>query len=338
MIGTNVRYILLRIIIVILGFGVHSANGEYKDPTTKVNVNKQTDLFEKSVEDLKGLENFIINSKDEAVEKGQNSNVVDELGFDRNQMEQESNNLKDISASDLNGRGREEMMKQDNMDLYVDYSRPLNKKHMVDAKKIASGQDELLKNLLGKLKELGVDCKSVKGDKEKELAYYLQVENVPHKETIYNKTMCEDLRNKYNCSDSVALRCVKKGTSEIKHIVVPIDEVPEHWFQDNTAAGTIMSSLFATIDSNAHSNEIMNFIISKVGKNNIIIPYQKIILVGPAAVYSIKHINIDHFYTQPTDADGMQNGKITTRFHYIEGDGGLCLEWSEDWTERCRQQ
>ena len=64
-----------------------------------------------------------------------------------------------------------------------------------DAKKIAKGQDELMRNLLEKLADVGVDCKTVKGPLEQEPTYYLQVEKEVQKDTVYNQTFCEELRN-----------------------------------------------------------------------------------------------------------------------------------------------
>jgi len=189
------------------------ANGEYRDPTTMVNVNEQTDLFEKSVDDWSALKGELDKSKDNAL-----SGVKASEGFeyltDKNSEEvtQSAGSLSSIDATDLNARGSEELSKSHLMqDIYVDFNRPLHKQSMVDAKKLARAQNKLMDNLLGKLKEIGVDCKTVKGPMEKEPAYYLQIETTQHKDTVYNKTICEELRNSYNCTDSVALTCKRKG-------------------------------------------------------------------------------------------------------------------------------
>lgn len=81
---------------------------------------------------------------------------------------------------------------------------------MVDAQKIANAQDELIKNLQAVLKDFGVDCKTAKGPKEIEPAYYLQIKKEQTKDTVYNKTLCEELRNKYNCTDTLSMSCKTK--------------------------------------------------------------------------------------------------------------------------------
>ena len=82
---------------------------------------------------------------------------------------------------------------------------------MSDAKTISDAQDDLLENLLGNLKDLGLDCKTVKGDKRVEPEYFLQTRTSDHKDTIYNQVLCEELRNSYNCKDTLTTRCKRRG-------------------------------------------------------------------------------------------------------------------------------
>ena len=198
---------LLAAIYIIYILAAADAYGKYLDPTTKVNANEQTDLFDKSVDDWSGLQSQIQSQKQSIVGGIKSEQELDALAKEnKSQIQSGASSLSSIKATDLNSRGQEEVLKENVLnDLYVDFSRPFNKQHMVDAKKIAKGQDKLLANLLPKLKELGVDCKTVKGPVEKEPAYYLQIERTQHKDTIYNKTICEDLRNQYDCTDSVYL-------------------------------------------------------------------------------------------------------------------------------------
>jgi len=192
---------------------VHVACGEYRDVTTRVNVNEQTDLFEKSTDDYAGLQRQIEAGKEAGLESVRSGGGMEYLVKEsREEIEQNASGLSSIKATELNSRGTEEMSRQNVIDdLYVDYSKPLNKQHLVDAKKIAQGQDELMRNLLEKLQDIGVDCKTTKGLVEQEPTYYLRVEQTKHKDTVYNKTICEELRNIYQCNDSVALTCARKG-------------------------------------------------------------------------------------------------------------------------------
>lgn len=330
-------YFLLVIIALVCGLLIRSASGEYRDPTTKVNVNEQTDLFEKSVDNLNDLQDFITNSRDEAVQKVGSGNVIDELGFDRNEINQEKNNLSSIEANDLNSRGQEEMMKQNDVnDLYVDYSRPLNKKHMQDAKKIASAQNGLMRNLLGKLRELGVDCKTVKGNKEKELTYYLQIVNEPYKDTIYNQVMCEDLRNKYNCNDRVTLQCVKKGkrydgwqyrTLELSGYEINAHHY--HWFdrfywkKDKRRSKKYKVLMHTNLNVQRDIRFYLASILS-VGIEQINEAINTQVSVRGDLVPTLKHRTYMHM-------------GYTIGYNYRDAHD-ICLEWSEDWTEECRPQ
>lgn len=209
MIQLNIASLIFALIVALSS----SARAEYSDPTTMVNVNEQTDLFEKSMDDWGGLQDQVSNQKSSTLEGIEGKQGLDSISSkSQAEIESSAGSLSSIKATDLNSRGTEELSKDNIMnDIYVDFSRPLNKQHMVDAKKLAKGQDRLMGNLLDKLKEIGVDCKTVKGPVAKEPTYYLQIEKTQHKDTVYNKTICEELRNRYRCTDSVALTCKRKG-------------------------------------------------------------------------------------------------------------------------------
>ena len=102
-------------------------------PTQK---NKQTDLFESSVD---GLSDFT-----DKLEAGK-QNGIDSMGGEhgspqglkyispksKTELSSESAKLESIHENDLAGKGREEMIKSNSLnELYTDYSRPLNKQHL----------------------------------------------------------------------------------------------------------------------------------------------------------------------------------------------------------------
>ena len=62
-----------------------------------------------------------------------------------------------------------------------------------------------------KLKELNIDCKTVKGPVVKEPTYYIDIKREEQRNTDYDQFFCEEPRNKYNCNDSVSLTCTRKG-------------------------------------------------------------------------------------------------------------------------------
>ena len=191
---------------------VKTANADYHDPTAKTNVNEQTDLFDQSIDDWSGLQDQIRDSKETTINGAKSEEGLDYLVKEsRSEITTEADSLSSINANDLQDKGTNKMLQENTIDdLYVDFDKPLNKQYMVDAQKIANAQDELIKNLQAVLKDFGVDCKTVKGPKEIEPAYYLQIKKEQTKDTVYNKTLCEELRNKYNCTDTLKLSCKTK--------------------------------------------------------------------------------------------------------------------------------
>lgn len=189
-------------------------------PEIQTQTNTKTTLFEESVENLPDLKNQLEEKKETFLDSmGHDIDSQKGLQFitnkNKSELQQESRKLEAISEHDLNARGQEEMIKSNSLNdlIYRDYSLPLHQPHMEYAKNIATGQDTLLSNLLVKLEKLGVECKTIKGDKRHEPEYFLHTKTTLHKDTIYNQTLCEELRNKYSCRDSLSVTCVKKGSA-----------------------------------------------------------------------------------------------------------------------------
>ncbi len=200
------------IIILCIGLFASVAHGVYLDPTAKTNVNKQTDLFEKGIEDYSSFESQMDSMKQKAIDGIGPGNIELILDKSSGEIEEAVGNLSAIKANDLHSRGREEVMKTDIMEeLHVDYTKPLNTQHRKDAAKIADASSELLGNLAALLKDLGIDCKTVKGNKIIEPEYYIDVKKEQTEDTIYNRKLCEELRNKYNCTDELKVKCTRTG-------------------------------------------------------------------------------------------------------------------------------
>lgn len=221
--------------LIVMHFWLHSSFADYQDPEVRTHVNKQTSYLkdtlgdeQTSIEDLAGnldKAKVRIGSSDKAL-----SDTSEIVGVDKNEVSGTSDHLSSINADDLEFKGREELIKENVINnFYVDYSKPLNKQHVKDAELLANAQNDLFTNLFGKLKELGVDCRTVKGDEVQEPEYYIQIKTTQHKDTIYNQTFCEELRNKYNCRDSLTLKCSKRETryhkSEKRELAVTGDQL-----------------------------------------------------------------------------------------------------------------
>jgi len=340
------------------------ARGEYRDPTIQVNVNEQTSLFEDSLE---GADQDW-GSLQEKLEQGKRSALSDieskkNLGSITSKSEGELKNsaasLSSIDAIDLNSRGSEEFAKGTLMqDIYVDFSKPLNQQSMKDAKKIAKAQDKLMGNLLGKLKEIGVDCKTVKGPKKMEPAYYLQLEKSQHKDTKYNQKLCEELRSKYNCADSLGLKCKKRGMKwedwEQKTIEIGGAELvanakwvfygrklkQKHFrlYVDNRkmrSAGFFSNKLKPNPNFEGVKRYFQQLIASKLNAS-----------IEQVSTDDFGVENLDHYVNPYRPAwggvgcPGLRKKEWiypTYRIHYKFREGNeICEEWQENWTERCR--
>jgi hypothetical protein len=59
--------------------------------------------------------------------------------------------------------------------MFVDYNRPSTMAYKQDAEMIANASGKMMDNLLGQLKDIGVDCKTVKGNKEIEPQYFMEL-------------------------------------------------------------------------------------------------------------------------------------------------------------------
>jgi hypothetical protein len=154
----------------------------YRDPTSKTNVNVQTDLFRKSVGDVEAFKNQVQEDEKEAVEKlrsGGDHGVEFIAGTSRKEIDENTSELSTIKADELNDRGSTQLLREKLLEeIYVDESNPLMVAHRKDAKRIAEGSKDLLGSLLFSLKErLGVDCYTVKGNKEIEPEHRIKLKN-----------------------------------------------------------------------------------------------------------------------------------------------------------------
>jgi len=190
-----------------------TAYGAYRDPIAKTNINPKTDLFEKEIEDYGTFEKAMDVLKEQAV-NGITSSGNPELISDKtdDEIKAAAGDLSTIKATDLEARGREEVVRTGIMEeLHVDYTNPLNTGHQKDAIHIAEAFGVLLGKLTELFKEFGIDCRTVKGNKVIEPEYYIEIKKEKVKDTVYTKTMCEEPRNKYNCRDILSMRCSKRG-------------------------------------------------------------------------------------------------------------------------------
>jgi hypothetical protein len=250
------------------------------------------------------------------------------------ELEGEGSKLEAIHENDLAERGRQEMIESNNLnELYPKYKRSLMKKHKRDAKTIASKHRELMDNILGELKKkLGVDCKTIKGDKRIEPEYFLQIKKTQTKDTVYNQTFCEELRNKYSCNDTATVRCIRRGIRwhpwEYREVDIPGDTV----FHRADPLGLCYAIKWKKKRFGLHIHQ------NSPGwrvflSNHLNIPIEKI---GEQISFPFANRGVGrgtHWVKHKLAAfDTYRLG-----YNYRE-DYEVCEEWSEDWKETCRLQ
>ena len=332
-------------LVILLLLSISSSKGDHAEPTIEVQINEQTDLFERSIDDYAGLNKAIEGQQATTINGVENNEGLDFVtDQSEEQIKASVTGLSDIKAIDLNDRGSEEMAKENVLnELYVDYSKPLNKEHLIDAKKLGDGQDELMANLLGKLREIGVDCKTAKGPKEMEPTYYLQVKQTSNKDTKYNKKLCEELRNKYSCTDSVSLKCIRKGMKweawQRKAIEIGGAELVAQakWIFRGEKLKKKHFRLFIKNGEAGVKGYFQNLIAAKKG-----VSIEQISTINLSVEYLDHYVNPYRLAWGGVDCPGLGRKEWiypTYRMGYDFRDGHeICEEWSEDWTERCKQQ
>lgn len=318
---------------------------KYKDPTVKTQINEKTDLFDKSIDNWSGFQNELESGKFVPTKGSElRLDFMDKGGMDAARSEKDS--LSSIKASELDDKGRRELAEfrssfGDGGDIYVDHEKPLHKQNWLDAEAIAEGQDELLGKLIGGLKKVGVDCKTVLGPKVVEPEYYLQIKKEQHKDVIYNQTMCEELRGNYNCTDSMSITCEKRGMKwyewESKTIKVPGRELVGSGYNvlrnAHVAASVYELKLFAP-NSSDHSD--------KWGRINFdSVPEMRRYLSDKNQV-TREHISDDMSFGWEGGVYGLggkEHAWNTYIINYKIRDGEeICEKWSnERWDESCNQ-
>ena len=180
----------------------------------QINKNDISNLFNQEVEDRQGLDKFLENSKKEAEQGVASKKAVQILEMNEPELEDKAFELNSINANSLESKGEEERAKEENTyyeSLEIDYTDPKILNHKKDIDKIADANTRLLSRLIEGLRDFGIDCKTVKGDKELEPEYHLEIKKEPLKDVTYNQNICEEVRNRYSCTDTLTMKCTDLG-------------------------------------------------------------------------------------------------------------------------------
>jgi len=324
------------IIIIILFTDNVAMSGGYE-----INKNKVSNLFNKEIQDRQGLEQFLEDSKIEAQKGVEGKAAINVLGHKEEALEQKAAELNAVNANDLEARGREERVREENAyfdKLEIDYSNEHILSHKNDIDKIADATNKLTSKLFDGLHNIGIDCKQIKGDKELEPNYSLDIKKEDFKETIYERKVCEVLRNQYNCRDSLTLRCSKKGIAfgswQNRTMVMTFVTIPERWWTVDKWENSYCSCGRWRINP-AYNQEIAIHIAStiKARLDQVYVGHQNIVVIPRPNLstnvdWSDCHEKWGEFYSDQRWAKVM--------FHYqYKPSYEICEQWAEDWSETC---
>jgi len=311
----------------------------YRDPTSKTNVNVQTDLFRKSIGDVEAFKSQVQEEEREAIEKlrsGGDHSVEFLAGTSRKEIYENTAELSALKADELNDKGSTQLLREKLLEeIYVDESNPLMVAHRKDAERIVEGSKDLLGSLLLSLKErLGVDCYTVKGNKEIEPEYHIKLKEQQIKETIYDQATCEEPRNRYNCHDVLTTKCKRRGAvGGLKYVVRMT------WFYAACRLGSTFFTGGYEIDLAPFFPEIKRMMNTRpfslaptaafetIDVDKIVLPPQryipyKITLQQRTGEWIEKDFTLLPFF----------HGSLPfPLFYYDEG----CVEWSDEWDEVC---
>lgn len=322
------------LILVLLLTPLSLVFADYVDPTAKTNVNVQSDLFKKSVGDVEGLQALLEADKQKSL-RGLNDPKNTEIlsGKSKSEVESSASSLSSIKPLELGSKGREAASSNPEIqDLFVDETKPGFAAYARDAKLIAEASGDLVGRLTDKLRELGVDCRAVKGNKEVEPDYRIEVarEKLPRGDTVYNKQLCEDLRNNYSCTDSLKLTCkstrMKWNQGESRYIDLSGHDI--YWYHNNWIYSRKLYRRhfrFFIYQDSGTMGHIRSFIAGQLGVN-----LEQITDVTAASSDGWGRI-----------LNMTEKGRVWEfyRIYYRYRTGDLeCSEWGEDWTENCRLQ
>jgi hypothetical protein len=349
--------IILVSILILLSTQI--ANADHVAPEVQTQVNKQTDLFQKSVSNLPDFTNRLEEGKQAGIDSMGDGGGAAPSGLSsltkksKSELESESGELSAINEHELDSRGREEMIRKNAInELYMDYSRPLNVQHMKDAKTMAEAQNRLLDNLFAILKEkAGIDCKTIKGDKKIEPEYFLQIKTTTHKDTVYNQTFCEELRNSYSCNDMLTLRCKVRGIQwgpwQDKQISIPggelvnfgravfwVDHVASKCFEYKLTVGKRRFFKHEIEPDHYIVNSMREFLATKHPGSTIDNISTEMSSSWEGGIFSIDGWS---YGGRVLGSKDYAWNTYVVNYKYRDGNPA-CFEWSEDWSEGCRLQ
>ena len=332
---------------------------DYQAFARQTQINKVNDLFNIHIENKDALLQDMIKQNENGVEQIKSRNHHDSIeGIDG--AEAKANELNSIKETDLETSGRQKRISQeykfyDENELEPDYTKPGNRMHKLDAADVVDATEKAMRkigiDLMARLIELGFNCKTVKGAIHKEPTYYIEIKREDQKNTEYDQFFCEEPRNQYNCNDTLTLTCKTKGMKwgewQDKEIHIRYDEL----FKSG-------KMVFWVDHTGKRCFEYKLSVGPRKRKGIFVIPPDPYHVLAMREFLTTKHegATIDNISDQMSSywygdgdlrsIDGWSYGGrvlgskdyawliYVVKYKYREG-SPICLEWSEDWDERC---
>ena len=310
----------------------------------RTNTNEVTDLFDKNLSNKQELFEDLKKQTDSSA-----GEIISIKSFEYipeiKGAENNANKLKQIKASELDNEGRkarvgEEYSFYDENQYEPDYEKSGNKLHQEDAEEIAQLTNNMLKDLLGKLKELDIDCKTVKGPIEKEPVYYIDIRREEQKNTEYDQFFCEEPKNTYSCRDELTLKCTRRGMKwdawQWQTIEISGSELVNGYKGIFYSEKLKKEHFRLLVSINDNTRNIMKALIAmKRGVKS------EQISTDPLGVENLDYYVNPYIWAWGGVPTGREKEYMfpTYRFGYRYRSGHeICEEWSETWNERCNLQ
>lgn len=300
----------------------------------RTNINQVTDFFNQEIEEKAEMEQLVEDAKQKANAGIAGKNALQELGISEVQAVSKSRELNSINPYDLSSKGQEERNKPENSyfdSLELDVTKPSLLEHKKDVDLIASSTGQLMGTLTKGLKDLGLDCKEVRGNQEEIPEYYINIQKKEEKDTIYDQVFCEALRNSYSCKRQLIMRCKKQGyqlgAPEIRSFTYNWQNIPGSWKDLTIIGGQNSYCRWYTMRNNpAIMAEIRADIARDIQAN----------LEQIESPVDIPPIRLrtgweeDDFLAREFEV----KDHVNIEYRFCKGIP-ICLEWDQEWHEVC---
>ena len=288
----------------------------------RTNINEVSDLFDENID-----------NKDMLFEemRGKNTSNIDVIKSQTSlhmiegakNSEGKSQELNSIGSTDLGSAGKDKRLSEefkfyDQNAFEPNYSKPGNIAHREDAEAIVKASN-IVGSLMDKLNEFGFDCKTVKGAAEKEPIYHIDIKREEQKNTEYNQFLCEELRNRYNCTDTLHLKCIEKEFRTYTDSEDFYERNILHWITKDRSNEWLIKPFYINAKNEP---EIRRSIAATKGISERYISNLKVCPRGNGRLVSMPF------------SGGM---RYTYRVYYDYKDSNSvsCLKWREEWHKRC---